>query len=141
MSLLVSGSALLIAGILGIPIGAWLGLRQFRGQQWLTTLIYTGMGFPPVVIGLIVYLLLSRQGVLGELNWLFTPFAMIVAQVILAFPLVAGVTMSAVRGVHHELRPQLKGFGGDRLANHLDDFRGGAVWRVGWVGGGLRGGD
>ena len=62
LTLFVSGSALLIAAIIGVPIGAWLGLRSFRGEGWLNSVIYTGMGFPPVVIGLVVFLMLSRQG-------------------------------------------------------------------------------
>lgn len=111
LSLLVSGSALLIAALVVIPAGAWLGLRRFRGQRWITASIYTGMGFPPVVVGLVVYLLLSRQGVLGGLDWLFTPPAMILAQVILALPLIVGVTMTAVRGVGSELRLQLRSLG------------------------------
>lgn len=111
LSLIVSSFALLLAALLGIPVGAWLGLRRFRGQRWLTAFIYTGMGFPPVVIGLVVYLLLSRQGVLGDLAWLFTPPAMILAQTILAFPLVAGVTMTAVQGVEADLRVQLRSLG------------------------------
>lgn len=111
LSLIVSSLALLLAALIGIPVGAWLGLRRFRGQRWLTAFIYTGMGFPPVVIGLIVYLLLSRQGVLGDLAWLFTPSAMILAQTILAFPLVAGVTMTAVQGIESDLRIQLRSLG------------------------------
>ncbi|MEM7113634.1 MAG: ABC transporter permease [Chloroflexota bacterium] len=111
LSLIVSSLALLLAALIGIPLGAWLGLRRFRGQRWLTAFIYTGMGFPPVVIGLVVYLLLSRQGVLGGLSWLFTPPAMILAQTILAFPLVAGVTMTAVQGIEADLRIQLRSLG------------------------------
>lgn len=111
LSLYVSGIALALSAALGVPLGAWLGLRTFRGQRWLTAFIYTGMGFPPVVIGLIVYLLLSRQGVLGDLGWLFRPHAMILAQTILALPLVTGVTMTAVRGVSADLRPQLRALG------------------------------
>lgn len=111
LSLGVSGVALLLAALAGIPAGAWLGLRRFRGQAWLTTLVYTGMGFPPVVIGLLVYLLLSRQGPAGALDWLFTPAAMILAQTVLAVPLVTGVTMSAVRAVDPALRPQLRSLG------------------------------
>lgn len=111
LSLLVSGAALVISGAIGIPTGAWLGLRTFRGQRWLTAFIYTGMGFPPVVIGLVVYMLLSRQGLLGDLNLLFRPQAMILAQTILALPLVVGVTMTAVRAVSGELRLQLRALG------------------------------
>lgn len=111
LTLLVSGSALAIAAGIGVPAGAFLGLRSFRGLRWLTAVIYTGMGLPPVVVGLVVFLLLSRQGALGGLGWLFTPQAMILAQVILAVPLVMGVTMTAVRGVSRELRPQLRSLG------------------------------
>lgn len=111
LTLFVSGSALLLAGVLGVPVGAWLGLRSFRGEGWLKSVIYTGMGFPPVVIGLVVFLLLSRQGPLGGLGWLFTPQAMIVAQTILALPLVLGVTMSAVHAVSPTLRLQLRSLG------------------------------
>ena len=111
LTLLVSGSALLISAAVGVPSGAFLGLRSFRGLRWLTAVIYTGMGLPPVVVGLVVFLLLSRQGALGDLDWLFTPQAMILAQVILAVPLVMGVTMTAVRGVSRELRPQLRSLG------------------------------
>jgi tungstate transport system permease protein len=111
LTLLVSSIALLVAAFLGIPLGAWLGLRKFRGQRWLTAFIYTGMGFPPVVVGLVVYLLLSRQGLFGVLNWLFRPQAMILAQTILALPLVIGVTMTAVRGVSAEMRLQLHSLG------------------------------
>jgi tungstate transport system permease protein len=79
-------------------------------------LLYTGMGFPPVVIGLFVYVLLSRSGPLGSLNWswlpaLFTPAAMIVAQTIISFPLVAGFTMAAVMGVDPQLRQQVLALG------------------------------
>ncbi|HSH03641.1 MAG TPA: ABC transporter permease [Anaerolineae bacterium] len=111
LSLFVSSSALILAAIVGIPCGAWLGLHQFRGQKWVTTAIYTGMGLPPVVVGLIVYLILSRQGPAGGLDWLFTPTAMIIAQTILAFPLVTGMTMSAVRAVPADLRWQLQALG------------------------------
>ena len=111
LTLFVSGTSLVIAGLIGVPLGAWLGLRSFRGEGFLNSLIYTGMGFPPVVIGLIVFLLLSRQGPLGGLDWLFTPQAMIVAQTILAVPLVIGVTMSSVRGISPTLRMQLRSLG------------------------------
>ncbi|VAW40470.1 Tungstate ABC transporter, permease protein [hydrothermal vent metagenome] len=111
LSLFVSGTALLIAAAIGIPAGAWLGMRRFPGERWLSAVIYTGMGLPPVVVGLIIYLLLSRQGALGGLSWLFTPTAMIMAQTILALPLVMGVTLTAVRSVEAQLRPQLHSLG------------------------------
>jgi tungstate transport system permease protein len=111
LSLQVSGLALFISTILGIPLGAWLGLGRFLGRRLAIAFVYTGMGFPPVVVGLFVYLLLSRSGPLGELGWLFTPTAMVLAQVIISLPLVAGFTMAAVMGVDPELRPQLISLG------------------------------
>jgi len=111
LSLQVSGLALLISTILGIPLGAWLGLGRFLGRRLAVAFVYTGMGFPPVVVGLLVYLLLSRRGPLGGLGWLFTPTAMVLAQVIISLPLVAGFTMTAVMGVDPELRPQLVSLG------------------------------
>ncbi len=111
LSLQVSGLALLFSTILGIPLGAWLGLGRFWGRRLAVAFVYTGMGFPPVVVGLFVYLLLSRSGPLGGLGWLFTPTAMVLAQVIISLPLVAGFTMAAVMGVDPELRPQLVSLG------------------------------
>jgi len=119
LSLRVSGIALLISTVLGIPTGALLGLTRFRGRRLSVALIYTGMAFPPVVVGLFVYLLLSRSGVLGGLDiaWvpkLFTPEAMILAQVIIAYPLVAGFTMAAVQAVDPALRVQVQSLGASR---------------------------
>lgn len=111
LSLWVSGAALTVSALLGIPLGAWIGLRTFSGRQLVTTIIYTGMGLPPVVVGLLVYLLLSRSGPLGTLGWLFTPRAMVLAQTVISLPLVAGLTISAVEGVGHELRTQLRALG------------------------------
>jgi tungstate transport system permease protein len=76
--------------------------------------LYTGMGLPPVVVGLFVFVLLSRSGPLGELSWLFTPTAMIFAQTVIALPLVIGLTMAAVGSAHPELRPQLRALGATR---------------------------
>ncbi|MBM3135612.1 MAG: ABC transporter permease subunit [Chloroflexi bacterium] len=111
LTLRVSGTALLISTVIGIPLGSWLGLTRFLGRRLVIALLYTGMGFPPVVVGLFVYLLLSRSGPLGFLDWLFTPRAMIVAQTIIAFPLVAGFTMAAVMGVDPNLRQQVLSLG------------------------------
>lgn len=136
LTLLVSGLALLFAALIGIPSGAWLGLRQFRGARWLNSVIYTGMGFPPVVVGLVVFMLLSRQGILGDLGWLFTPQAMILAQTILALPLVMGVTMTAVHAVHPDLRLQLRSLGateGQVMRTVLSEARYGVI--VGLVAG------
>lgn len=116
LSLQVSGIALLFSTLIGIPLGAFMGLTRFLGRRIVIALLYTGMGFPPVVIGLFVYLMLSRSGPLGSLHWdwmpsLFTPPAMIVAQTIISFPLVAGFTMAAVMGVDPQLRQQLYALG------------------------------
>jgi tungstate transport system permease protein len=116
LSLRVSGIALVFSTLIGIPLGSILGLGRFFGRRLLVALMYTGMGFPPVVVGLFVYLLLSRSGPLGGLNSpaipsLFTPGAMIMAQCIIAFPLVAGFTMAAVMGVDNALRQQVRSLG------------------------------
>jgi tungstate transport system permease protein len=108
--------ALAISAAIGIPVGALVGLRRFPGRRFVIALLYTGMGLPPVVVGLFVYLLLSRSGPLGALNSalipaLFTPAAMILAQTIIALPLVAGFTMAAVLGVDPALRVQVRALG------------------------------
>src|SRR5512133_1029139 len=97
LTLSVTGIALVISTMIGVPLGAALGLTRTRGHGPITAVLYTGMGLPPVVVGLFVYLILSRSGPLGSLGWLFTPRAMIAAQTIIALPLVAGLTMTAVR--------------------------------------------
>jgi tungstate transport system permease protein len=111
LSLLVSGSATLISLLLGIPIGTFLGLRHFRGKRFVASLVNTGMGAPPVVIGLVVTIFLWRSGPLGILHILYTPAAMIIAQVIIAFPLVAGFTMAAVQQLDPKLRLQIMALG------------------------------
>jgi len=111
LSLQVSGTALILSAILGVPFGAWLGLAQFRGKQVLSAIIYTGMGFPPVVVGLLVYILLSRSGPLAGLECLFTPQAMILAQAIIAFPIVAGLVKGSVEAVPIELVRQVRSLG------------------------------
>ncbi len=116
LSLRVSATALAFSTLMGVPLGAWLGLRRFFARRLVIAAIYTGMGFPPVVVGLAVYMLLSRSGPLGSLGWpwvpgLFTPGAMVIAQIIIATPLVAGFTMAAVMGVDPNLRQQLISLG------------------------------
>ncbi len=115
LSLRVSGSALLISTLIGVPVGAALGLSRVRARGFITALLYTGMGLPPVVVGLFVYLMLSRSGPFGVLGWLFSPTAMVVAEVIIAFPLVAGLTMTAVQGVDPALRVQVRSLGATRM--------------------------
>ena len=111
LSLYVTGIALTFSTLVGIPLGSLMGLKRFLGRRFMMALLYTGMGFPPVVIGLFVYLVLSRSGPAGFLGWLFTPKAMIVAQTIIAFPLVAGFTMAAVMSVDPNLRRQVLSLG------------------------------
>lgn len=138
LSLQVSGFALLISVVLGIPVGLVLGLRRFRGRRLAVATVYTGMAFPPVVIGLFVYLLLSRSGPLGSLTLpfipsLFTPQAMILAQTILAFPLVAGFTTAAVAGVDPALRVQVRALGASNWQATwavLEEAKGGVVAAV-----------
>ena len=119
LSLRVSGTALLFSTLIGVPVGALIGLTRFLGRRFVTVLLYTGMGFPPVVVGLFVYLMLSRSGLLGQFNLpfipqLFTPGAMVLAQTIIAFPLVAGFTMAAVMGVDPQLKQQVMALGATR---------------------------
>ncbi|NDJ35294.1 MAG: ABC transporter permease subunit [Chloroflexi bacterium] len=118
-TLLVTSIALSISMVVGVPAGAWLAVARVPGKKLFTAFIYTGMGMPPVVAGLAVYLLLSRAGPLGDLGWLFTIRAMVVAQVIIATPLVVGVTMSAVLAVEPALFFQLRALGATRLQARL----------------------
>lgn len=115
LTLQVTGTALAISAVIGIPFGAAIGLMRFTGRRLLVAVLYTGMGLPPVVVGLAVYLLFSRSGMLGGLGWLFTPTAMIVAQVIIAFPLVAGLTMAGIEAVDPDLRPQVRSLGASNV--------------------------
>ena len=124
LSLRVSGTALLFSTLIGIPLGAAMGLSRFIGRRLVIALLYTGMGFPPVVVGLFVYLMLSRSGPLGQMNsplipTLFTPAAMVVAQTIISFPLVAGFTMAAVMGVNPQLRLQVQSLGATKWQTTL----------------------
>ncbi len=104
LSLEVSGTALVIASSLGIPAGSILGLKKFRGRGFVISLSNTFMGLPPVVVGLFVYLLLSRRGPIGFMALLYTPSAMITAQTILVFPIVTSLCHSAVISVDPIIR-------------------------------------
>lgn len=115
LTLQVSGAALALSTLVGLPLGAALGLYRVPGRGLVTALLYTGMGLPPVVVGLFVYLMLSRSGPFGALAWLFTPKAMITAQTIIAFPLVTGLTMTAVQSVDPALSLQVRSLGATRL--------------------------
>ncbi len=104
LSLQVSGLALVIATALGLPLGAVMGLKRFAGRSMMISLANTFMGLPPVAVGLFLYLLLSRSGPLGFLGLLYTPSAMVLAQTILALPIVASLCHSAIIGVAPEIR-------------------------------------
>jgi tungstate transport system permease protein len=119
LSLVVSGSAIGIATCIGVPVGYALGITRFAGRGILILLVNTAMGFPPVVIGLFVYMALTRTGPLGFLDLLFTPQGMIIAQVILAVPLVTGVSAAAVANVPRDLRLQLRALGASRIQEGL----------------------
>jgi tungstate transport system permease protein len=111
LSLQVSGLAVGISTVIGVPLGTWLGLTHFSGKRFVTALVHTGMALPPVVVGLVIYLLLSRSGPMAFLGWLFTPQAMVLAQTILALPFVVGITMTAVAAVPPDLSFQLRSLG------------------------------
>ncbi len=106
-SLLVSGAATLIACALGLPLGAWLAIRRFRARRAVVAALNALMGLPPVAVGLLVYLLLSRGGPLGVLGLLYTPAAMIAAQVVITAPLVASIAHQAMRELWAEYRDLL----------------------------------
>jgi tungstate transport system permease protein len=104
LSIKVSGTALVAATLLGLPVSAFLGFKRFPLRGAVISVLNTFMGLPPVVVGLFVYLLLSRSGPLGFLALLYTPTAMIVAQTILAFPIVASLSHSAIVSVDPIIR-------------------------------------
>ena len=113
-SLLISGSATGAALIIGIGLGAALAFRRFPGRNLAIALVNTGMGFPPVVIGLVVAILLWRSGPLGTLGLIYTPAAIVIAQTVIAAPLVTGFTVAALGSLPPRLRPQLYALGASR---------------------------
>lgn len=115
VSLYTSLLAIVIAALLGIPIGAAIGLGRFPGRRLLTTLLNTLMALPTVVIGLVLFGLFSRQGPLGPLGLLFTPWAMIAGQIVLATPIVANYTLAAVAGADPRILPTALTLGSGRL--------------------------
>lgn len=129
LTLRVTGSGLLFSILIGLPIGVGLGLsRKIPARGLVLPLIYTGMGIPPVVAGLVVFLLFSNQGPLGDLRWLFTPPVMVVAQTLIALPLVVGLTLTAVQSVDPMLQLQVRALGATRIQlawTILSEARGG----------------
>jgi tungstate transport system permease protein len=156
MTLRVSGSATIISMCLGVPVGSMLGTWRFPGRAFATSLVNTGMAVPPVVVGLVVTIMLWRSGPLGELGFLFTPWAMVAAQVVIATPIVTGITTAAMAQLDPRLRLQILGLGASRLQMFSVLFRearlplltavmagfGGAISEVGavmMVGGNIKG--
>ena len=115
LSLRVSGSATLLALLVGIPIGTALALARFPGRALVISLVNTGMGLPPVVVGLFVSILLWRNGALGFLELLYTPAAMVLAQFVIAAPIVIGLTLAAIQHVPDAFRLQLLALGASRV--------------------------
>jgi tungstate transport system permease protein len=114
-SIYVSGTATLISLVLGVSVGALLAFRRFPGRLFAMTLVNTGMGMPPVVIGLVVAILLWRSGPLGELGWIYTPRAMIIAQSVIATPVITGFTAASLSALPDRLRLQVYALGASRL--------------------------
>jgi tungstate transport system permease protein len=123
LSLRVSGTATLIAVLIGIPLGAFVALHRFRGRALAVALVHTGFAFPPVVIGLFVFMFLSRNGPAGQLQLLFTPTAMILAQALLAAPYVTGIALAAVQAVPADVRLQARALGASPLRAVLTHMR------------------
>lgn len=133
LSLKVSLAAVCVAAFLGVPLGAALAVWEFPGRRLALILTTTFMALPPVVVGLCVYLLLSRAGPLGDFGLLYTPTAMIIAQSILVFPIVTALTSEAVLPLHREYQPMLVSMGVGRwltLRTLLWDARFGVVTAI-----------
>ena len=107
LSLLVSLAAVTLAALIGIPLGALVALTRFRGREAVIVLLNALMGLPPVVVGLAIYLLLSRSGPLGALGLLFTPTAMMIAQTVLVTPIIAALTRQTVEDLWTEYQDEL----------------------------------
>ena len=114
-TLAISSAATAIALLIGIPLGAVLALRRFWGRGLIVAAVNTGMGMPPVVVGLIVALILWRTGPLGDLNLIYTPTAMVVAQLLLSLPLVVGFSLASIQSVNPRLIGQMWAMGANRL--------------------------
>jgi tungstate transport system permease protein len=119
LSLKVAFLSLAFAALLGLPLGVLLGMTRFAGRLGFLILINSAMGLPPVVAGLIVFLFLRNEGPLGTLGLLFTPSAMVIAQIPLAMPLIAGVTMAAISTVPRTVRLQARALGASKFQEAL----------------------
>jgi tungstate transport system permease protein len=115
LSLRVTLSALAIAALIGLPLGAFLAIARFPGRGVIVVILNALMGLPPVVAGLVIYLLLSRSGPLGALGMLFTPGAMIVAQTVLILPIIVSLTRQVIEDLWADYEEQLRSLGSSRL--------------------------
>jgi tungstate transport system permease protein len=114
LSLQVSTLATLISLLIGLPFGTWLALGEFRGRAFVLSVINTGMALPPVVVGLVVAMTLWRSGPLGDLRLIYTPWAIVIAQTVIAAPVVTGLTAAALASLDPRLSQQLLGLGASR---------------------------
>ena len=115
LSLQISGGATLLSLVVGVPCGTALALARFPGRGFIISLVNTGMGLPPVVVGLFVTILLWRNGAFGALELLYTPAAMVLAQFVIAMPIVTGLTLAAIQQVPEGFRLQMLGLGASRI--------------------------
>ena len=114
LSLVVSGLATGLSLLIGLPIGTWLALSRFRSRGLVISVVNTGMALPPVVVGLFVAFMLWRSGPFGDLDLIYTPSAMVIAEVIIATPVILGLTLAALGQLDPRLRLQLMGLGASR---------------------------
>lgn len=123
LSLKVSGFSTIISMLIGLPLGTWLSMRRFPGREFLISIVNTGMALPPVVIGLWVSIFLWRSGPLGSLDLMYTPAAIIIAQTIIATPMVTGLTVAALQQLPPSLRLQLLCLGASKFQTTLSLWR------------------
>jgi len=122
-SLWVSGLALLVAVLVGVPLGGLIAQREFRGRRFTVATVNTGMAAPPVVVGLLVALFLTRNGPLGDFRLLYTNWAMVIAQFIIALPIVMGLSLAALQQLEPGLRQQIMALGAGRLQGFVLQLR------------------
>jgi tungstate transport system permease protein len=123
LSLKVSTLATGISLLIGLPLGTWLALGQFRSRGFVLSFVNTGMALPPVVVGLFVSIMLWRSGPLGDMRLIYTPSAIVIAQTVISFPVVTGLTAAALQQLNPRLRLQILGLGASRLQMVI------ALWR------------
>jgi tungstate transport system permease protein len=111
----VSGTATVISVLIGIPLGVFLALKRFPGRGATVSIVNFGMGLPPVIVGLVTWILFARYGILGDLGLLYTSTAMVIAQAIIAMPIVAGFTIAAIQSLHPKLRLQILALGANKF--------------------------